>query len=378
MPVVAVVKSDLAPEAVRENTKRAIDLAGGFADLIENGDKVLIKPNFVAPLPYATTDLNVIRCVVNEIRKCGGEPIIGESSGFEFDTEWVFKIIGITKLAEELNVKLVNFDKEKFIKIKIQNFPVSEILLPEMLLDVKKIINMPKLKMHKQTNVSLGMKNLMGLPHRESRRLIHILGLEKNIAALSNFFNPIFNVVDGLIVPKEGAVYGKFDTLGLILAGRDTLAIDNICCRILGVNPETVPYISLANKAHFFNLSRVKVVGDYDKNEILVMSITNNHNKFSKTIYKLLARGMYLFDYLYSRLTPRRSLIPYFNLKFGIRPKVVKSDCYDLQKCIDSCPVGAISGNPLKIDYRKCMHVRCLKCISECSGSIVMQSNKNK
>ena len=277
MSGVVIAKSELNPEIIGENTKRAIDLAGGFTNLIENGDKVLIKPNFVAPLPSATTDLNMIRCVVKEIRKYGGEPIIGESSGFEFDTEYVFEIIGIKELAKELKVKLVNFDKEKFVKIRMQKAPMKEILIPEMLLDIKKIINMPKLKMHKQMGVSLGMKNLMGILHRESRRIIHILGLEKSIVALNEYFNPIFTVVDGLIVPKEGAVYGKFDKLGLILMGKDPLTVDNICCRILGVNPEKISYITLANRAQIFNLSRVEIIGDYDKNKILDIGTINNN-----------------------------------------------------------------------------------------------------
>jgi len=376
MSSVAVARSNLDPETIRENTKRAIDLTGGFADLIEHGDKVLIKPNFVAPLPSAITDLNIVRCVVDEVRKYGGEPIIGESSGFEFDTECTFEIMGIKKLAKELNINIVNFDKEKFVKVKLYKAPVKEILVPEMLLSIRKIINLPKLKVHKQTGVSLGMKNLMGIPHRESRRLLHIMGLEKSIVALNNFFAPIFTVVDGLTVPKEGAVYGKFDTLGLIVAGKAPLAIDTICCRLLGVNPEAIPHVSLTAKAQNFNLSGVNVIGNYSERGILKLDIIDRHDTFSKTIHTLLARGMHLCDYLYSKLKPERSLIPYFNLRFGIRPEVVKPTCDNLQRCITSCPVRAISPNPLKIDYEKCMRVRCLKCVSECSDSIVVKRGK--
>ena len=371
--IVITQSETMEPKIIEETTKNAIRMIGGLNRLIERGDKVLIKPNFVAPIPHAVTNLSIIKCVVQEVLECGGEPIIGESSGFEFDTEEVFEIIGIKEVARRFGVKLVNLDKEKFIKLKVKNFPIYEMLVPKILMDIPKIINVPKLKSHKQTTVSLGMKNLMGLIHRDSRRKLHILGLNRSIIMLEQIFHPILNIVDGLLVPTNGAVYSKFKEFKIIVMGENTLAVDNICCEILGIPPIAVSYISYANKIKGFDISQVRIVGDYNQNksQLLKENVTKYAKFFNnRLVYKVFTKGMYVFDYFYSKLF-QHSSIPYFNLKFGVKPKVVKPTCENIEECIKSCPVGAISGPPLKIDYKKCMYVRCFHCIDKCSGSII-------
>ena len=61
-----------------------VDALGGFEGRFSAGAKVLIKPNFVAPFPAATTDLAIIAAVAERIRDAGGVPVVGESSGYEF------------------------------------------------------------------------------------------------------------------------------------------------------------------------------------------------------------------------------------------------------------------------------------------------------
>ncbi len=64
-----------------------VDALGGFEGRFSAGAKVLIKPNFVAPFPAATTDLAIIAAVAERIREAGGVPVVGESSGYEFSAD---------------------------------------------------------------------------------------------------------------------------------------------------------------------------------------------------------------------------------------------------------------------------------------------------
>ena len=147
-------------------------------------DFTIHKNRIRAPFNGAVTNFTIIEEVIEEVRKCGGEPIIGESAGFEFDTEKTFDIIGATKFAQDIGVKLVNFDAEHTEKIKVNQRFLRDLGIPKIVLEADVLINIPKMKMYGVTTVSFGMKNLMGIPNRESRRKLHVLGIERGIVTL--------------------------------------------------------------------------------------------------------------------------------------------------------------------------------------------------
>ena len=103
---------------------------GGLEAFVKPGEKVLIKPNLVAPFLHAVTDLNLLSIIVKKIFECGGIPIIGESSGFEFNTEKTFSILGVYELAKKLKVKFINFDKEAFVEIRLKGTGGKKVKIP--------------------------------------------------------------------------------------------------------------------------------------------------------------------------------------------------------------------------------------------------------
>jgi len=57
----------------------------GIEQLIYTGDRVLIKPNLIAPRPVVDavcTHPAMIRALAMIIRDCGGQPYIGDSPGY--------------------------------------------------------------------------------------------------------------------------------------------------------------------------------------------------------------------------------------------------------------------------------------------------------
>ena len=147
MSIIVVLKTNQDNKSIYNNTKKIINMLGGMKKFVKKNDKVLIKPNIVSPIKESVTDFNIIRAVVDEVKKCKAIPYIGENSGFEFNTEQAFNILKVNELAEELNVKLVNFEKsKKFKKIKTDYIKYFEI--PKEVLDSDVIINLPKMKMH--------------------------------------------------------------------------------------------------------------------------------------------------------------------------------------------------------------------------------------
>lgn len=365
--LVSIVTSDSDTIDTKKSVKRAIELIGGMDQIVKKGDSVLIKPNFVAPFSGAVTNFNIIEEVVEEVRKCGGEPILGESAGFEFDTEKTFDIIGATKFAQNIGVKLVNFDAEHIEKIKVNQRFLKELIVPKIVLDTDVLINLPKMKMHGITTVSFGMKNLMGIPNRKSRRKLHVLGIGRGIVTLNTIFKPDLTIVDGLTMVESKAVYGNELDLGVIVAGKDVVSVDQVCCELIGIKPQNIKHIRYAIKMGL-EQGLPEIVGDF--NEVNKISVSEE-----KTLHKLmhnaLFRGMYAADSLYSILHPNKSLIPSLHWHMGIQPKIDQSKCDKCGICVDICPIKAIDAETFQIESKKCMYVRCLKCAEFCPAGAI-------
>lgn len=369
MPIISVVSSGSNVAEIKESVKKSVHLIGGMSQIVKRGDTVLIKPNFVAPFPKATTNLNVLGEIVEEVRDCGAKPIIGESSGFEFDTEATFDIIAAKEFARDLDVKLLNLEKQDFERIKVDHGIIKEMMVSKIALEVDVLINVPKMKMHKVTTVSFGMKNLIGILDRESRRKIHIFGIDSAIVALNKVVKSDITIVDGLTVIKSAAVYGNSIKLGVIVSGKDIVSVDQVCCDLMSIDPSNIQHIERAMNSEATLRDEMEIRGDYenitrirmDKEERLLKL------KISRTSYQ----SMHLLDYFYSRVFWGKTLIPYLNWKFGVRPEVLLERCNRCGICIEVCPVHAIDEKTIQIDYKKCMYVRCLKCVEICPLSAI-------
>ena len=339
--------------------------------MIRPGNKVLIKPNFVAPFSHAVTSFELLKVIIDEVKQCGGNPIIGESSGFEFDTEATFKILKANEFAARNQVRLVNFDTCKFTNVRLQAGLIKKIKIPELVKQADVLINVPKLKKHSLTGVTIGSKNLFGLLHRESRRMLHSLGLERAIFELARIVKPDLTIVDGSTV-AERAVYGDHRQLGLLFAGKNVYAVDMYCCQFLSVNYQDVPHISLALEEGLVEKDfRVRWLGQKDQNRNLHSAIPVNKVSISKKLHRRSYQLMYSFDILYSWVFKKRSLIPKLHFYLGIRPKLNSNKCNNCGECLSACPVKAIIIDQKRIDPSRCMLVRCLKCVQACPESAI-------
>ena len=73
-----------------------------FSRRFRRGDKVILKPNFVAPRKSSTgttTSLELIRALAGMLKDNGAEPYLCESPGMEYSWEQVFEYLGIRALA---------------------------------------------------------------------------------------------------------------------------------------------------------------------------------------------------------------------------------------------------------------------------------------
>ncbi len=108
------------------------------------------------------------------------------------------------------------------------------------------VINLPKFKTHSLTTFTGGIKNLYGVVPDGLRRRFHrdYLRPEDFCQMLVDVYSitqPELTIIDGIMAMEgEGPGSGKMRNLGLILAGKDTTAVDAVASRIIGLKPEDV------------------------------------------------------------------------------------------------------------------------------------------
>jgi len=140
-------------------------------------------------------------------------------------------------------------------------------------LEADLFINVPKLKTHVIAGMTCCMKNLFGLIPANSKSRIH--GLTGHAKKLTEFFvelyrwrPPDLNIVDGILAMEgDGPSFGTPREVGRIIAGRDGIAVDAVCTRIIGfASPRDIKLISIAEKKGLvnFDLDRVEVDGPMD------------------------------------------------------------------------------------------------------------------
>jgi len=270
MAKVSVVRADgRSRELVADAVRRAVDMAGGFADLIRPGMLVLVKPNMVAPPASAEagacTSPLVCQAVADLVRELHATPVIAESSARGADTEAAFQIMGYDELRRQ-GYEVVDLKKDKTVRVKVDGGRLLEkITTFELVTRAEAIISVPVMKTHDQGEVTLALKNLKGLVTDADKRRIHQIGMFAGAVDLVGHFKPVFAVVDGLIGQEGlGPLMGLPVRLGVIVAGRDLVAVDATAGRIMGFAAEQVPITKVAAERGLGTLeeAQIEVVGE--------------------------------------------------------------------------------------------------------------------
>ena len=272
--VVAIVKYEQPVHSVR----RAVELSGGLDDL-PPGTRVFIKPNIVFwtrlvnfPKWGVITTSRTVEDMVICLKDRGVEHIsIGEGPVIlPKDTETpahAFESLGYTRLQKRYGVRLVNVHQRPFKKVEIEEG--IELQYNQDVVESDLIVDVPVMKTHNQTIVSLAIKNLKGTLDLNSRKKCHSADPERNlnymVARLPDKLPPIFALLDGIYTNERGPSFdGKMRRKNILVASGDVLAADMVGAKILGYDPADVPHLVHAarNRNRPLDLSDVEVVGE--------------------------------------------------------------------------------------------------------------------
>jgi len=272
--VVAIVRYEKPLESVR----KAIELCGGLDHLPPNA-KVFIKPNIVLwtrkvafPKWGVITTSRMVEDLVVLLKEQGinditiGEGMVTQTKDKETPAH-AFESLGYNLLNKRYGVKAINVFEREFKKVDLGNGETlnynADILGSDFVVDI------PVLKTHAQTVVTLGTKNLKGMIDIKSRKKCHNADPDKDlnywVAKLADPMPPILTVLDGIYTTERGPAFdGRVRRSNIVVASTDILSADMVGAKILGYAPSEVPHLVHAAKNHDRpnDVSEIEVVGE--------------------------------------------------------------------------------------------------------------------
>ena len=116
------------------------------------------------------------------------------------------------------------------------------------IIDSDFVVDLPVIKCHNQTVVSLGIKNLKGMIDIPSRKRCHNMTPGKDlhfwVSKLADPMPPMFTLLDGIYTNERGpGPDGRLHRSDILVASADVLSADMVGARILGYEPESVPHL---------------------------------------------------------------------------------------------------------------------------------------
>jgi len=232
----------------------AIKQFGGIKTFVKKNQKVLIKPNIgwdAVPERGANTHPKLVSRVIKHCFDAGAKEV------YVFDHtchDWKrsYSNSGIEKAVKDAGGTLVTGNSESmYQEVAIKSGKrLTQAKVHELVLDSDVFINMPILKNHSSTKLSLCMKNMMGVVW--DRGFWHRNDLHQCIADYATYSKkPVLNVIDAYYMMKQNGPLGVSTDDVVIMKSQilatDIVAADASAAKMFGMEPADVSYIKYAD-----------------------------------------------------------------------------------------------------------------------------------
>lgn len=241
-----------------ENTVKVIGALGGMGLFVKKDSVVVIKPNMAwdrTPELAANTNPQVVAALVDLCLKAGAKKV----KVFDVpcnDDRLVYEHSGIEAAAKEHGADVFFANHWNVVSA---HFPYASsmekwpILRDAVFCDT--FINVPVLKHHGLTELTLGIKNLMGVCSG-NRGLMHF-GIAKKLVDITDFINPDLTVIDATrVLLRHGPTGGNpadVEAFNKVLASTDPVLADSYAATLMNKDPLKISYIAEAAKRKLGN-----------------------------------------------------------------------------------------------------------------------------
>lgn len=352
---------DYRIEQVREVILRGLESLGGIDRFVGPGERILLKPNLLAPDPPASATVThpaVFEAAARILLDRGIRVLYGDSPSF-YPLERALKKSGIQEAADRLGLQAADFNSRERVYFEGgQQNRVFEIA--RGVLEADGMISLPKLKTHGFTLMTGAVKNQFGCIPGIQKSGFHAkledpVRFSNMLVDLTRFLRPRLYIMDAVLAMEgNGPRRGDPVQLGLIIMSADPVALDTVAARVAGIDPQAVfPIVQGARNG----------LGSMDDIEVLGESIEEVKKKFSLPRYS----GNFNSIPPFIRNLLKRIIVqqPVIHYESCIR-------CHECQKICPTTPKSILireQDNYPEHDYRHC--IRCYCCQETCPAGAI-------
>ena len=265
-PPLAVRKGQDIPLLVRET----ISALGGMENFVKPGEVVVVKPNIGWDRTVelaANTHPGVVKTLVQLCLEAGAKQVRIFDRTCN-DERRCYTQSGIRSAIESIRserVSLEYMDRRAYKELTIkggQAFDRWEFYMP--VIEADRLINVPIAKHHSISQLTLGMKNLMGVIGGNRGRLHH--NIAESLSDIASVIHSDLTVVDATrILTANGPQGGRLQdvrNLDTLVAYPDIVAADAYATTLFGLSPERVPTVVAAARRGLgvMDLKQVRMV----------------------------------------------------------------------------------------------------------------------
>lgn len=249
---------------IKESLSDALDRIGGLSCYVSHGDRVLLKPNLNGV--EGCTDRKLVESLIQLLSDFSvGKVFIAESTfGDRQMTNMFFHKTGYSELAGKYGIDIFNLNESEAVEVEVKApLVLGKLRIAKEVYEADRIINLPNMKVHYATGITLALKNLKGLLVGNAKRHCHEIGLDKAIVDLNNTIRPHLNIVDAIsCMERMGPRGGDIVTLDLIMAGENAAEVDCVGCAVMGYDIDEVRHLKYYIEANDVDPAKIEVVGE--------------------------------------------------------------------------------------------------------------------
>ena len=224
---------------------------------------VAIKPNDTTATgdnKDACTQADTLRATIRFVKNLHPRQIVVTGGAGKDETGDVFRIMGYLDVIESEGVEWFDHNKPPFVGVDIPFGPQRRVMVNPRVLEYEKLVSLAQLKVHRTATVTLAIKNMAmsypaadfyGHPRVSQKLHPHNILDDKQaflVGMLMRFPIDLSIVVGHPAMIGTGPVGGKPVETGLVIAGRDPVAVDSVGAYLLGFETLAVQHLRQAEQ----------------------------------------------------------------------------------------------------------------------------------
>lgn len=237
-------------------------------------------------------------------------------------------------------------------RVRVSSVFTDSFVVSGNILHAEYVINLPKFKTHSLTLFSGAVKNMFGILVGGEKARAHSLGKSRDefaelLVDIYNIRRPELTVMDAIWgMEGSGPSNGRLREIKKILVSDNGFAVDSVCAKMMGLEPDEIPYLRVARERNLINYEEIEIIGNLEVIKSFKLPPTFIRGNLAQRAFIGFVNS-FIFEHF---------------IKGPARLKLNRTRCTKCYVCLRQCPVKAIEKDkkefPL-IDKKRCIGCYC-------------------